>query len=98
MSLKVDDINNFIISYEPITFSRDEYHLIDQAFRHPSVIKYLKHLEQDILNDFNKIPLSMLIESPQEMLLKQAFVKGTINVTQTLLAIHKGSPLTGNKT
>jgi len=88
----IKSIDAISISYEVQALSKEDLVIIEQVFRHPSVVRYLKFLEADILNDYHKIPLEQAISNIQEFMCKTAFVKGTVNVTQTLLQIHKSTP------
>lgn len=77
------------ISYDLPELVKEDFDTIATVFRNPSVVKYLKHLESDLLADFHKIPLQTLIDNRESVVLKQAFVMGSLNITQTLLQIHK---------
>lgn len=79
----------FSVSLETPTLSNEDMATINTVFRNPSVIRYLKYLESDLLNDFHKIPLTDLLQNREHVVLKQAFVMGGCNITQTLLSIHK---------
>lgn len=84
-----DVMGVFNVSYDVQPLSGADLMVVETALRHPSIIRYLQHLESDLLKDFHKIPLTDLLENREHVVLKQAFVMGNLNITQTMLNVHK---------
>lgn len=87
------NVCEFTVSFDLPNITKEDAIAINNIFRHPSVVKYLKFLESQLLNDYHKIPLEDLLLNRDHMALKQAFLMGNINMSQTLLAIHKDNTI-----
>ena len=86
---EIHEIPKYEVSLDVPILSKEDMATIETVFRNPSVVRYLKYLESDLLNDFHRIPLTDLLANREHVVLKQAFVMGGCNITQTLLSIHK---------
>lgn len=85
----ITQIDKITISFEPINFTKEDIDTVATILSNPSFKKYLKHLEQDIASSHYKVPLQDFVRGEKEFAIKQAFVKGMLNVTQTLLNFTK---------
>jgi len=82
-------LDKIVIQVEQIELTNPDLLTISATFSHPSVIKYLKHLKNDLYQDHAQIDLKTYYENKELYALQQVFVKGGINVIETLLQIHK---------
>lgn len=88
----IDDIK---IKFTPIHITPEDMKAIETVFKNPSVVKYLEYLKQDLYKDHVNIDLKTYIQNKELYAAQQVFVKGGINVLETLLLINKGQPTTG---
>jgi hypothetical protein len=88
----IEAIDHIHIIIEPIVVTKEDAVAIEVAFKNPSVIKYLKHLKADLYQDHVRIDLKTYFENKELYAAQQIFVKGGINVIETLLQIHKNQP------
>jgi len=91
----IEILDKITISIDEIQLSSADLAIISTAFSNPSVIKYLKHLKNGLYQDHTQIDLKTYFENKDLYALQQVFVKGGINVVETLLQIHKNQPTQG---
>jgi hypothetical protein len=88
----IDFIDGIVITVEPITLMEADIKAIQTALSSPSVVKYLNHLKCGLYQDHANIDLKTYSENRDLYAMQQVFVKGGINVIETLLQIHKNQP------
>ena len=91
----VEILDKITLSIEDIPLSNADLAAISTALSNPSVIKYLKHLKNDLYKDHTEIDLKTYFANKELYAMQQVFVKGGINVIETLLQIHKKQPTQG---
>jgi len=90
--LSIEAIDEICISVEQITLSPADLKAIETVFSNLSAVKYLNYLKNSLYQDHTQIDLKTYSENKELYALQQVFVKGGINVIETLLQIHKNLP------
>lgn len=90
--MEVTEFNQIQLISPPTELTDAELKVIQEVFSSGTVKKYLNYLLWDLIKDHANIPIPTLSSDLMEAAIKQAFVKGNLNIIQTLLSIQKPKP------
>lgn len=86
-------LSDFRILLDSIELTASEESILVDIYSNPVVRKHLQILSANCIRDFAHIPLDVLgNDGVQISIIKQAYLKGTLSILQTLLSIEKPQP------